>query len=289
MIKKNTVYIKVINGLANRLRTLCSFHKFCELNDCFLRVCWEKSAGWSNEKFYDLFENKIQLISEDEYNDVSKNNFCLEKVIKKCPDNQNLYTQETNLENILEKIYFSSFCYNGDSCLEYMIPKYFYSYVDLYQKNDFINKLIIKKEIKKVIEKYKQRIHRNTIGVHVRRGDAWTSPWSYEYEISDDKSFMKIMDKEIDINPRVNFFLATDCKATEDLFKYIYKDRVISYEEKNFFDSIDHTKPKPYQKDALIDMALLSSTSKIIGSYWSSFSYMSSRMGKIPLVIAKKC
>jgi hypothetical protein len=55
---------------------------------------------------------------------------------------------------------------------------------------------------------------------------------------------------------------------------------------KNFFDSVDYRESKNNQKDAVIDMMSLSKTKLIIGSNWSSFSYISSRFNKIPFKIA---
>jgi len=104
MTKNKFVYIKVTNGLANRLRTVCSFHKFCELNNSILKICWGPSAGWSEENFYDLFENNIDLISEEDYKKICENNFCLEKFVEKNPNNQNFYIYNTDIKNILDKI-----------------------------------------------------------------------------------------------------------------------------------------------------------------------------------------
>jgi protein-arginine kinase len=94
------------------------------------------------------------------------------------------------------------------------------------------------------------------------------------------------MDQEINKNHAVTFFLSTDSKETNEKFLKKYEDRIIHNEEKTYFNSICQYQPKYNQDDAVIDLFLLSKTNKIIGSNWSSFSYLSSKMSNIQLVIA---
>ena len=66
---KKNIFIKVKNGLANRLRTINSFYSFAEKQHSKLYVCWARGQGFSDDHFEDLFEKVegIDFISEEEY------------------------------------------------------------------------------------------------------------------------------------------------------------------------------------------------------------------------------
>jgi hypothetical protein len=279
---KKNVYIKVQNGLANRLRTINSFYSLSILFGKNLFVCWESGPGWSDDKFTDLFINKeINFISGEEYFVHTNKIFNLQSSICKSYDRLS-YTFHESIKNIFYKIMTEDFCYSGDSCLEYMMPQFFkeqncfYSYLQPVQ--------FIQDKIDKI---YNNNFNNNTVGVHIRRGDAWNSTCKNQFKVSDDRSFFKLIDEEINKNPNVNFFLSTDSKATNAIFLNKYRDKIFYNTDKTFFNSVCMHEPKYHQDDAVVDLFLLSKTSKIIGSNWSSFSSVSSKISFKQLVIAK--
>jgi hypothetical protein len=278
------ICIKVRNGLANRLRTLNSFYNFAEENNFELRVLWGEGAGWSDEKFYDLFQKtKLKFINEKEYEEFSKNKLNLDKVIYKNEKNPDEYIHEIEQNSIIDFIKKNSFCYCGDSCIEYMLSSLWHNY----GKYDFIKSLKFKPEIQNKIKNISKSFNKNTVGIHIRRGDSSTSPWKDKFGISDNESFVIKINEEMEANPDCNFFLSTDCEDTNNYFVNKFPN-LLWNKDKKFFKNINHLESKPGQKDALIDLILLSKTKKIIGSNWSSFSYISSKINKIPLIIAKK-
>lgn len=277
----NNIYIKVTNGLSNRLRTLNSFYSFAKKNNKKLYVCWESGPGFSNEHFLDLFEpiEDIEFIDYREY--YSKDHIRLDQFVKKNENNPDKYVFLKSIGYLINQINNCDFSYEGNSCLEYMLPSFFQNNVNLYSK------LKPQKNIQKLIDDVQIKINEHTLGVHIRRGDAWNSPWSDKYCVSDDDSFFAEIDYQIKNNDKTNIFLSTDCKKTQNLFRNKYKDLIIVNEKKIFVESTDHTKEKLNQKDAVIDLFLLSNTKKIIGSNWSSFSQISSEINNIPLIVAK--
>jgi hypothetical protein len=280
-ITTKNIYIKVVNGLANRIRTLNSFFSYATKHNRKLYVCWENGPGWSNEKFHDLFEDIdcITFISNEEYNNKTKNIFNLDKHIYKTDDNPDYYIINIPSQDILNKIENEEFSYFGDSCLEYMFT---YSF----REESTIYKLLKPKaSISETIENTTSQFNEKTIGIHIRRGDAMNSPWDKNFKVSDDNTFIEAINNEIRLNPDVKFFLATDCIKTQEKFCSLFPQIIVN-NTKIFFDSVDHTKPKDNQKDAVIDMMALSETKYIIGSNWSSFSYISSKFRHIPLKIA---
>jgi hypothetical protein len=119
------------------------------------------------------------------------------------------------------------------------------------------------------IESLRQRIDmesasfdQNTIGIHIRRTDNRIS-----IENSPTELFAQSIEKEIALNPNVNFFLASDCATTKQQLYNRYGDRIIT----NFDKSERATKEGIQQ--ALVELYTLSRARKIYGSYWSSFSH----------------
>jgi len=129
----------------------------------------------------------------------------------------------------------------------------------------YFNQLVPVKTIRDIIEEKVKEFTRYTIGVHIRRGDYMHGEYSYrEMPIT---SFINIMDRQIKNNAKTDFFLTTDCSATEALFKKKYKKKLFTYKKQSF-----SRQEKKGLHDALVDLLLLSKTSYIIGSYLSTFT-----------------
>lgn len=112
----------------------------------------------------------------------------------------------------------------------------------------------------------------NTIGVHIRRTDHSTvtaySPQDF---------FIRAMQRQIDADSQVQFFLATDSPQVESEFLSRFGERILC-------------RPRQFTRqtpegvcDALIDLLCLSRTRKIIGSRLSSFSETAAQINDIPL------
>lgn len=281
------IFLKVNNGLANRLRTLNSFWSFAKQNNIRkLKVCWTSGPGWSDELFFDLFEpfsdDCIEFVSLDEYEQkrLSGDYLILDKLVVKSDFNMLKYIYIEPKKYIFNQLKKCSFCYDGDSCLEYMFE-------DIENKINIYDKLLPKQSIQNLIDKILQNSNfKDFIGMHVRRGDVSSHPHASLYEISDNESFEKIIDEYLKTNPETKFFLSTDCSKTQKHFISKYKN-ILYNDHKKFVDSINYLFPKENQKDALIDLILLSKTNQIVGSNYSSFSKLAAEIGRINIIIAK--
>ena len=89
-----------------------------------------------------------------------------------------------------------------------------------------------------------------------------------------------LMKKELDQYPETCFFLATDDNKEEALLRKTFPGRIISNElrvqERNSVEGM---------QDALVDLWCLAASSKIIGSFWSSFTDTAADMRGIEKVI----
>jgi hypothetical protein len=91
------------------------------------------------------------------------------------------------------------------------------------------------------------------------------------------------MENEIKLEPKSNFYLATDDNEVKIKLKKHFGAKILTYDNSELTRSNEKG-----MKDAVVDLWCLSHTSKIIGSYTSSFSAMAAEIGKINLIILDK-
>ncbi len=120
-----------------------------------------------------------------------------------------------------------------------------------------------------------KQIGRSFIGVHIRRGDNVAST-----ETSSLNKFYQHIDEELEIDPHMIFYLSTDSPIDA-------KTLTASYPNKFWYFDVPLDRRKSNAiKYALVDLLVLSCSTKIIGSYWSSFSEEASNYQAAPLLIA---
>jgi hypothetical protein len=126
------------------------------------------------------------------------------------------------------------------------------------------------------VNDYLPRVTQKTIGVHVRRTD---NQWSIA--TSTDDKFFRYMDEAIHADDSVEFFLCTDCEATEETFRNRYAARVFSRKKQFGRERIESI------QDALADWILLSECGRIFHSHWSSFSFTAAYRKRAKLIEIK--
>jgi len=114
------------------------------------------------------------------------------------------------------------------------------------------------------------------IGVHIRR----ETPKKAQQH-SPLKLFLQKMETELQRNPDVKFFLSTDSKMIETEVMTQFKNKVV-VATKSAYTRVS----KQDAIEAMIDLLCLAKTSKVIGSYWSSFSRTAAEIGGIELELA---
>ncbi len=114
------------------------------------------------------------------------------------------------------------------------------------------------------------------IGVHIRRTDNKPAIGK-----SSTDAFLAAMEAEIAADPDVRFYLATDDLSEEKTLREHFPGRIISNEGRDLSrDSVTGI------QDALVDLYSLSRCSKIIGSFYSSFTDLAADIRGIPLIVA---
>lgn len=128
-------------------------------------------------------------------------------------------------------------------------------------------------ELRKLVDTATQDITNETIGVHIRRTDHGRA-----IQKSPEEAFRHAMRKEINQNPDVTFFLATDSAETKQSFQREFGDRILS-------NDVPLTRRSTSGlQGAIIDLYGLARTRKVLGSQVSTFSGMAAKIGGIPLV-----
>jgi hypothetical protein len=264
-----------LGGLSNRIKCLVSSIRLAEKTKRELILYWPKSSS-CNCHFSDLFENDIKEISRENIKNIIKN--------KKCEVyTENLYNFKGKKEFIIN---FSTkiigFSKKNIHLKFENIPKEIRTDISSY-----IGRLKIKKEILKIAGNFSnKKFTKEIIGIHIRRGDFRTLKSKVGF-VSSDEKFIEEIEKEIKLNSKVKFFLATDEKETEEKFKKIFGNRIIFYEK--------NTKKREEDgsvKEALIELLLLSKCKLILGSFGSTFTEMAWFFGncrpKVKIVMDKK-
>jgi hypothetical protein len=279
-------------GLANRMRCVVSAQTIAQLNGLRLVMLWEQGNHFYGEDWNDLFTDEIEHISPEYYR-------------------EQLTQHPLRLSDWFEHV--SGFglkplpSFDAGSALKtirsqgMVIDEGFNSVISVFRgvgmkrlrryrrlERSKIRRLGIHPSVLQRVNRFVENHYagHEVIGFHIRRGDAMLG-WEGDnpFAISSDEAFIRIMGDTARRRPRSRFYLATDCEETLGRFREQFPERIIAM-EKTFVPSLLN-QPKEGQQDALVEMLLLSRTSRIVGTNWSSYSQMAARIGGIRLDVAK--
>jgi hypothetical protein len=254
-------------GLSNRVNSLTSSIRISERTKRNLLLCWPKDLV-CNCNFSDLFENKIKEISKEQLRGIIKNN--LVQVLKK----------SENVKSKRKFVIVNDGCYDDFSKEELLFK--FEKIEKRTQKEIYeaLKKLKIKPNIQNIVNKFfKKNFKNEVIGLHIRRGDYKLLTHNIG-GISSNEKFIEEIKKEIAINPKIKFFIATEDKETEEKFKKIFGKRIVSYPKKT-----NVKEEEGAIKEALVDILLLSKCKEIFGSFRSTFTELAWFLGECKLKV----
>lgn len=275
VVRKKEITITPYGGLANRMRALNAVIEYARDTSIPVKVVWFSNFEL-NAKFSDIFE----LPSYDNL-EVKEARF-IDRFLYRSPRRHTLWLPRVTAPILFDTtIYSSDFLalrdsgvlpetiLNGgrvliESCYE------FGDYTSSYSKN-----FVPTRDILQWVEEYiDKNFTSNTIGVHIRRTDNELSIKNSPLSL-----FCDAMKREIELCENTKFYVATDDKATKSELKRIFGNRILSIDTDCNRNSLQGI------KDAVKEMWLLSRTSKIYGSFYSSYSEVASQLGGIPLNI----
>jgi hypothetical protein len=290
MLSKNVprLIVRPKQGLANRLRVISSFQILARYSGRIFELCWAPSNGWSNEDLSELFENDFSRVPLDEFERHCRNGLALHEARRIVGrDDRGKQTWEwregSGMHQVFDLETFPIVTYSGQARSDTLVDRD--SWARLLPHFESAYRASIKEwrpvpSIRAKVEKLAAAFGPHTVGVHIRRGDHLAGSRRSGLRRSSDAAFFARMDAELAAEPSSNFFLATDCAATEERFREQYREAVIVNRDKRFVPSVIR-QSKDNQRDAVIDMFVLARTRKILGSNYSSFSSMAADIGGI--------
>ena len=265
------LYVEPLGGLCNRMRTIASFYTAARETGRTLTVVWLRDAGM-NCPCARLFALPGDVtVVEGPF--VSKPVMRLRSISRKLTHRASGRRFDRTVENweakkaltpesvraLKGKSLYASSCYSLES---------------EYEKYDYA---IFKPapDIQKLADGVTKRFPANCVGVHIRRTDNVQS-----IEASRTADFVERMRREVEADPEVGFFLATDSPEEERQLKAKFPRRILTYEKRSLQRDSEQG-----IVDAYVDYLCLSRTRKIYGSFYSSFSRCAAALYGIELEI----
>jgi len=268
---KNTKFVLVpVGGLANRMRAIASAILLSQRFHRTLKVIWFKDQAL-NATFSSMFES-ISLpnieIRDAVFSDFilydrpRRRNFFIPRIAQKLIFRKTIY-EETSRQRILDNASYPELAETGSI--------YIASFVKL--TNEDFDYSIFKpvSEIQTEINTIVSTLGDFCVGIHIRRGDNIFSISESPLEL-----FFDRMDNELEANPTVIFYMATDSNEVKEQSKQRYGDRIILLDREADRLSMEG------MQDAVLELYLLAATKKIIGSYHSTFALLASEIGLQP-------
>lgn len=263
-----------VGGLANRMRVIDSAVSFCERFNLNYRIIWHK-----DNNLYCAFSTIWKSI-----NNLKDSNSILLPLLFKFRRKLKLFRI---LLLLLEKLHFLKvfseeehkmlYSFFSQSNVSEFCLILIASYSRFFPSDKFNTELfILKSELERRINEESDNFNEFTIGVHIRRNDNIDS-----IQFSPLELFINEMQKLLIIQSKTRFYLATDSEVVKKELIKVFDNKIISSSgllSRNTEEGI---------MQSAVELYLLSRTSKILGSFNSSFSEMASILGGIELQIVK--
>lgn len=258
------IIIQPSGGLCNRMRVISSAYILAQKKNCKLLVLW-KMCDELNCPFEELF------LPPKEFTIINfKSNFNMKKLFYQFSAKQRF--NNTDIENnktdgVLHNDFFEKLA----SSVYISTWEHFYPAKD-YHVFEPTNAL--KKRIGNITDTFGP----HCVGVHIRRTD---HTWAIANSKSDE--FSIAIREELEKFPDAKFYVATDDMKEEERLRKEFGNAILSNTTKTLArDSVEG------MHDALIDLFCLSLTTKIFGSYYSSFTDIAADMQGIEKIVIGK-
>lgn len=261
---RNIIVVRPLCGLCNRMQAIVSVLQLAKSLNRKCVIIWMIEPGL-NARFSDLFEDfpfRIITVTVGTW-------------------------QYSLLNNVLKRIFYYVDDYDGygvwvgayykrwqDSLLR-CNPLYICTGENVINTRVGFDIFKPNKDIKGLMN---IGVDKSFIGIHIRRTDNDMSK-----ESSPTGLFVEAMRYEIEKDPLVHFYLATDDLNEETRIKNLFPDRVYCYNKRSLSRDC-----KEGIQDAVVDLYNLSRCKRIYGSYKSSFSIVASLWGNTEIVILSK-
>jgi len=268
--QEKIILAELNHGLGNRLRAYASVKALAERKNYRL-VCIWKPDYHLNCKFHDLFLDDIEIIESTEHYDLNQFKY---------------YNYMVNEEGVIWNTL--------PDMDEVNVPKIYIrsarvintkiSYWD--EECEILRKLTPVEEVQKVIQQYELS---KTIGLHIRMVNDFFDECSekdrknlYRYRIFSHYSiFAHQVESILKQNPQQTFFMASDNHEAYQFMQEKFGHKIQYIERKSY-----ENRSRQQLTDALIEVLLLSQCQLLLGSGYSAFTELVSRLSGKKVFIA---
>lgn len=258
------IIIQPSGGLCNRIRAISSAYILSQKKNCKLIVLW-KLCDELNCPFEELFlpPAEITIIN-------FKNKFHPKKLFYFLRAKQRFHNadiENNKTDGVLHEDFFEQLA----SSVYISTCEHFYPAEDYHL-------FVPTKELQKRIKNITDTFGPHCVGVHIRRTD---HSWAIANSKSDE--FSVAIREELKEFPDAKFYIATDDIKEEERLREEFGSVILSNTTKTLArNSVEG------MHGALIDLFCLSNTTKIFGSYYSSFTDIAADMQKIEKIVIGK-
>lgn len=261
-----------VGGLANRMRTMASAVTLAQASGSTIEFVWFQD--WAlHAPFSSIFERPEGLfLREAGWRDSltldrpRRRNFGLPRLWQRWHFDACLYEQAVTP---LQESGFSFRQWAEGAGRRYMASySAFYPYEEA-----LVGRLFVPvPEVRSEVERRLERFAPETVGVHIRRTDHAAA-----IAKSPTALFFEQLDRDVERNPDLGIFLATDSDAVKREMGERYGTRVLTAQATADRSSVSGI------RDGVADMFTLARTRRIYGSFQSTFSELASQLGGVPL------
>lgn len=276
------LFIEVLNGTCNRLRTLIGAVLFSRIYKYKLFVVWRQTNGYNDSDFVDYFDytevDHITFIRE------VPNNIMFDCTYYNKRDN---YIITNDMLDKIKNLYIRTSATLNSMIEPLNLPNYNQMYMDEVAK---IKPNIKVKTVMNYVVSY-YNIPSNYTSVHIRRGDALLAPnIAQHYMKSSIESFGKIICKEYEETKEKIIVVTDDKEYVEEQFNILCPNQYIVISEP--YEKPQQSNPiKHYILKDVVDLFILASSNKIYGTNFSSYSHFASLLcrknGKPEFIVVK--
>lgn len=267
-----------VGGMANRLWSMASGISLAHACHTPLRIVWFKDQGL-NCDFKQLFrpiQDERAALQEGGLCDMlrfdrpRRKNLCFPRLWQKAAFAHCMYEED---ERLLMEHHFDFPQWVGKRDAYIASYRRFFPYPPTSCSTLFHPIEEIATRIDRVTSDFTPQ----TIGIHLRRTDH-----IYSIEESPLSLFIKTIEKEIEANDRINFYLATDSQEDKQRLKKQFGSRILTYDCELSRNSLEG------MQAGVVELWALSRTAKIIGSHRSTYSQLAAELSGIECQMIRK-
>lgn len=266
-----------IGGLANRFYATTSAIAFCKDQHAKLRVIWFKDWGMGAD-FHSLF-TLSDKITDVEIVDARWSDYRFDR-----PRKKNIWIPSLFQQTLFDTRLYEQDVYelgeNYIRSLEKARKGYFVQFRPFYQKEGISSYLQPVPSLQGRIDIRISDFPSHTVGVHIRRSDNTGAIQQSPLEL-----FIQKMRMEMEADPSVLFYIASDSTEEKIKLKEIFGSKILTRMEEVRRDTQEGI------EEAVVELYALSHTSRIYGSHDSSYSTLAASLSGIGLQVLKteKC